>query len=49
MKLQYEFVRTGHGWEAYAAARNKLASRLGSPPGSFPATPDDPWFLHNSD
>jgi hypothetical protein len=45
MKLQYEFVRTGHGWEAYAAARNKLASRLGSPPGSFPATPDDPWFL----
>lgn len=44
MKLQYEFVRTGNGWEAYAAARKKLASRLGSPPGTFPATPDDPWF-----
>ncbi len=44
MKLQYQFLRTGNGWEAYAAARKKLASRLGSPPGSFPATPDDPWF-----
>lgn len=44
MTLQYQFVRTGNGWEGYAAARTKLASRLGSPPGSFPATPDDPWF-----
>jgi hypothetical protein len=27
MKLQYEFARTGRGWEAYARARETLASR----------------------
>jgi pimeloyl-ACP methyl ester carboxylesterase len=40
MKLQYRFARTGDGWEEYAAAREKLAARIGAPPESFPGTPD---------
>jgi pimeloyl-ACP methyl ester carboxylesterase len=44
MKLQYEFARTGRGWEAYAAARESLAARIGRPPGTFPGTPDDPYW-----
>jgi pimeloyl-ACP methyl ester carboxylesterase len=44
MKLQYEFARTGQGWDAYAAAREKLASRLGRPPDTFPATADHPYW-----
>ena len=44
MKLQYEFARTGRGWDAYAAARESLAARMGAPPGSFPGTADDPYF-----
>jgi hypothetical protein len=35
LKLQYEFARTGQGWEAYAAAREKLAARMGKPPTRF--------------
>lgn len=43
MKLQYEFARTGQGWDQYAAAREKIAARLGAaPPGTFPGTPDHP-------
>ena len=42
--LQYEFARTGRGWDAYAAARESLAARMGAPPGSFPGTADDPHF-----
>jgi uncharacterized protein len=44
MRLQYEFARTGGGWEAYAAARKSLAARIGRPPGTFPGTPDDPYW-----
>lgn len=44
MKLQYEFARTGQGWEPYAAAREQLAARLGRPPDTFPATPDHPYW-----
>jgi pimeloyl-ACP methyl ester carboxylesterase len=44
MKLQYEFARTGRGWEAYAAARESLAARLGRPPDTFPATPEHPYW-----
>lgn len=43
-KLQYEFARTGRGWDEYAAARQKLAARLGTPPDNFPATPDHPYW-----
>src|SRR2546423_3934720 len=29
MKLQYEFARTGRGWENYLTSRDKLAARVG--------------------
>jgi uncharacterized protein len=44
MRAQYEFARTGRGWEAYQATRDKLVARLGRPPGTFPATRDDPYW-----
>ena len=42
MKLQYEFARTGQGWDDYATSREKLVARLGRAPDTFPATQDDP-------
>jgi hypothetical protein len=42
MRLQYQFARTGQGWNEYAAAREKLAARIGTPPDTFPASPDHP-------
>ena len=44
MKLQYEFARTGQGWEQYAAAREKLAARIGPPPDTLPGSPDHPHW-----
>jgi uncharacterized protein len=44
MKLQYEYARTGSGWDEYIAARQKLAARMGPPPATFPASPDDPQW-----
>jgi pimeloyl-ACP methyl ester carboxylesterase len=44
LKLQYEYARTGQGWEAYAAARSSLAAQLGPPPSTIPGTPDDPYW-----
>ena len=44
MNLQYQYARTGDGWDAYAAARERLASRLGRPPDTFPASRDDPYW-----
>ena len=44
MKLQYEFARTGQGWDEYAAARQKLAAQMGPPPDNFPGTPDHPYW-----
>ena len=44
MKLQYAFARTGRGWATYTAARSGIATRLGRPPDTFPATPDDPYW-----
>jgi len=44
LKLQYEFARTGQGWDAYAAAREKLAARMGKPPDTMPGTPDHPYW-----
>jgi pimeloyl-ACP methyl ester carboxylesterase len=44
MKLQYEFARTGQGWDEYLAARQKLAAQMGPPPDSFPGTPDHPYW-----
>jgi pimeloyl-ACP methyl ester carboxylesterase len=45
MKLQYNFARTGQGWDQYAATREKLAARMaGAPPDTFPGTPDHPYW-----
>jgi uncharacterized protein len=44
MQLQYGYARTGQGWDAYATGREKLAARMGRPPGTFPGTPDDPYW-----
>ena len=44
LRLQYEFARTGQGWDKYAAAREKLAARMGPPPDTFPGSPDHPQF-----
>ena len=44
LKLQYEFARTGKGWDEYAAARTKLAARMGAPPATIPGTPDAPYW-----
>jgi pimeloyl-ACP methyl ester carboxylesterase len=44
MKLQYEYARTGSGWDEYIAARQKLAARMGPPPATFPASPDHPQW-----
>lgn len=44
MKLQYQFARTGAGWDDYAGAREKLAARMGAPPDTFPGTPDHPYW-----
>ena len=44
MKLQYEFARTGRGWEEYAAARAQIVARMGSAPSNFPGTPNDPYW-----
>ncbi len=44
MKLQYEFARTGRGWEEYAEARAQIVARMGSAPPTFPGTPNDPYW-----
>jgi pimeloyl-ACP methyl ester carboxylesterase len=45
MTLQYEFARTGRGWDEYAAARARVAARMpGPPPDSFPGTPDAAYW-----
>ena len=44
MRLQYQFARTGQGWDEYAAARQTLSTRMGPPPDTFPETPDHPYW-----
>jgi pimeloyl-ACP methyl ester carboxylesterase len=44
MTRQYHFARTGEGWDDYASAREKLAARMGRPPDTFPASPNDPYW-----
>lgn len=41
MTLQYEYLRTGKGWDTYLAARGRMG---GNPPDSFPATQDHPYL-----
>jgi uncharacterized protein len=44
MRLQYDYARTGQGWDAYASAREKLVARIGRAPESFPGTPNAPYW-----
>ena len=44
LKLQYDYARTGEGWDEYAAARETLAARMGPAPDTIPGTPDDPYW-----
>jgi len=44
MKLEYEFARTGRGWDEYAAARAQVIARFGSAPSTFPGAPNDPYW-----
>jgi pimeloyl-ACP methyl ester carboxylesterase len=44
LTLQYQFARTGQGWDEYVAARDKVAARLGPPPDTIPGTPDHPHW-----
>ena len=44
LKLQYEFVRTGKGWDEYAAAREKVVAKMGPAPDTVPGTPDHPYW-----
>jgi uncharacterized protein len=45
MTLQYNYLRTGQGWDQYLAARETIAARMGgNPPPAFPATRDDPYL-----
>ena len=45
MTLQYNYLRTGQGWDQYLAARETIAARMGgNPPQAFPATRDDPYL-----
>jgi uncharacterized protein len=44
MKLQYQFARTGQGWDDYTAARTALSTRMGRAPDTFPGSPDDPYW-----
>lgn len=45
MTLQYEYLRTGEGWDTYSTARERMATRMGgSVPDAFPATQDHPYL-----
>jgi pimeloyl-ACP methyl ester carboxylesterase len=42
---QYQYARTGQGWDEYAATRAKVAAKMGGPaPPSIPGTRDDPYW-----
>jgi hypothetical protein len=45
MTLQYDYLRTGQGWDRYVAARERIAARMGgNPPEAFPSTQDHPYL-----
>lgn len=44
LMLQYEFARTGKGWDEYATRREKLAAKMGPPPDTIPGTADHPYW-----
>ena len=44
LTLQYEFARTGKGWDAYAARRERLVAKMGAAPKTIPGSQDDPYW-----
>lgn len=44
MRLEYEYARTGQGWNEYAAAREKIVARMGKAPDTFPGSPNDSYW-----
>jgi uncharacterized protein len=45
MTLQYDWLRTGDGWDRYLATRERIAARMGgNPPEAFPATQDHSYL-----
>jgi pimeloyl-ACP methyl ester carboxylesterase len=44
LKLQYEFARTGKGWDEYTAARERIVAKMGPAPDTIPGTPDHPYW-----
>jgi dienelactone hydrolase len=45
MRLQYDYLRSGEGWDKYVAMRERLVARMGgNPPEAFPATQDHPYL-----
>jgi pimeloyl-ACP methyl ester carboxylesterase len=44
LKLQYEFARTGKGWDEYATARENLVAKMGAAPDTIPSSSDHPYW-----
>lgn len=45
MRLQYDYLRTGEGWDQYVAMRERLVARMGgTAPEAFPSTQDHPYL-----
>jgi pimeloyl-ACP methyl ester carboxylesterase len=44
MRAQYEFARTGNGWDDYLEKRTALVAKMGRAPDNFPATPGHSYW-----
>ena len=45
LTLQYQYARTGQGWDEYVATRAKVSAKMGgSAPTTIPGTRDDPYW-----
>ena len=45
LTLQYQYARTGQGWDEYAAARARVSAKMGgAAPPTIPGTRDDPYW-----
>jgi uncharacterized protein len=45
LTLQYQYARTGQGWDEYAATRARVTAKMGgSAPPTIPGTRDDPYW-----
>ena len=45
LTVQYQYARTGQGWDEYAARRANVSAKMGgSAPPTIPGTRDDPYW-----